>query len=200
LAFEVDVGGHAAVLVVGPAFGVVGLVNAVSKEGNLCLNIAPDPRGRLDDTTVSTLRAVGQWLDRNGASIRSCGRSGLEKPEWGRWTLSSDHRHLYAHLLEPSIGHISLKGLRGWVANPLVLSTGNPAILSAYWNPGVQTFDQLDDVFLNFKSPVHSTWPLPDPIDTVVRFDVIASQSERDRTVVRMQDEFRAALREVPFD
>lgn len=175
------------------------LVSAVSKGGNLCLNVAPDAGGRLPERTVATLRGIGDWLSVNGESIYGCGPAALPKPEWGRYTLSGDGRRLYAHLIEQPIGHVSLQGLRGLVERPHVLATGKPAVLCDYWNPGIQTFDAPDDVFLNFSTPPQCTWPLPDPIDTVVRLEVVADATRQQAIVDRMRGDFEESLRQVPI-
>ena len=176
------------------------LVNAVSKGGNLCLNVAPDAKGHLASETVAILQQVGKWMQSNGQSIYRCGPSALPKPDWGRFTLSNDGRHLYAHLLEQQIGHVSLAGLRGWLEQPLVLATGKPALLGDYWNPGVQTFDAPDDVFLNTAPPMQATWPLPDEIDTVIRFDVVRDPARRQQILQDMRDAFDRSMQRVPFD
>jgi alpha-L-fucosidase len=176
------------------------LVNCVSKGGNLCLNVAPDAKGHLTNQTVSTIKSVGAWLATNGASIYGCGPAGLPKPDWGRYTLSGDGKRLYAHLLEPQIGHISLQGLRGRVERPTVLATGKPAVLCDYWNPGVQTFDAPDDVFLNTALPPQATWPLPDAIDTVVAMDVVRDPERQSAIVRQMRQAFEDSLRRVPFE
>jgi alpha-L-fucosidase len=148
------------------------LVNCVSKGGNLMLNVGPDPRGQLPAEALSILEEVGQWLQLNEESIRGCGAADFPKPEWGRFTQNGDK--LYAHLLEPVIGHINLPGLRGRVKNGRVLSTGTEAGLCSYWNPGVQTFDAPEDIFFNFSKPPQATFPLLDARDTVVRFELVA--------------------------
>lgn len=142
------------------------LVNCVSKDGGLTLNASPDARGRMPAEAVRILREVGGWLDLNGASIFGAGEVDLPKPEWGRWTGRGNR--LYAHILEPVIGNITLQGLRGKVRDPRVLATGAEAVLCEFWNPGVQTFDAPDDIFLNFGKPTQCTFPLPDARDTVV--------------------------------
>ena len=45
------------------------LVDVVSKNGNLLLNIGPKPDGTIPDIMRDRLRAVGQWLDVNGEAI-----------------------------------------------------------------------------------------------------------------------------------
>lgn len=142
------------------------LVNCVSKHGNLLLNVSPDARGRLPAKSLDLLRDIGEWLDLNGDSIYGAGGAALPRPEWGRWTQKGDT--LYAHILEPVIGNISLEGLRGRVSNARLLSCNAEVILTDFWNPEVQTFDEPEDIFMNFARPTASTYPLSDPRDTVV--------------------------------
>jgi len=145
------------------------LVNCVSKGGNLTLNIAPDPRGHLDTETWRILSEIGDWLAKNGESIYGCGPAEFAKPEWGRFTQNG--KLLYAHVLEPVIGHINLPNLRSRIKNGRVLATGAEAKLCDYWNPGIQTFDEPGDIFFNFSEPAQNTWPLPDAYDTVISLE-----------------------------
>lgn len=182
-----------------PATLVRALVNCVSKDGNLCLNVAPDERGHIRAEAIPIVEAFADWHARHRESIEGCGAAPLEKPEWGRWTMSRDGRYLYAHILDQQIGHISLKGLRGRVRNPIVLGSGEPAFLSAYWNPGVQTFDAPDDIFLNFRPGMAGTYPLPDPLDTVVRFEIVHDPAEIEREKQRLRDTFARAISHTPI-
>ncbi|MCX7847887.1 MAG: alpha-L-fucosidase [bacterium] len=172
------------------------LVNCVSKGGNLLLNVAPGPWGELDGRTWATLREIGEWLGVNGESVYGCGPAALGKPEWGRWTQKGGY--LYAHIMEPVIGHISLEGLRGKVKSAYVLATRRPAILCDYWNPGIQTFDGPSDIFLNFGRPVQYTWALPDGRDTVVRLEY-TTEEECARLLEEYREEFARATARVPF-
>ncbi|MCC5843437.1 MAG: alpha-L-fucosidase [Verrucomicrobia bacterium] len=147
------------------------LVNCVSKHGNLLLNVSPDARGRIPARALEITRETGEWLELNGGSIYGAGGAPLPKPEWGRWTQKGDT--LYAHILEPVIGNISLEGLRSKVSNARLLSCNAEVILADFWNPGVQTFDDPEDIFMNFAKPTASTYPLPDSRDTVVAMECV---------------------------
>ena len=45
------------------------LIDVVSKNGNLLLNIGPRPDGTIPDEAAKTLLAIGSWLDTNGEAI-----------------------------------------------------------------------------------------------------------------------------------
>lgn len=62
------------------------LVECVSKNGNLLLNIGPDSKGNVPEESVEILEQIGKWMDKNRDSIYNCGGSELEKPEYGRIT------------------------------------------------------------------------------------------------------------------
>jgi hypothetical protein len=91
---------------VGLYFVVHTLMEAVSKNGNLLLNVGPDARGRIPEPSVRILEEVGRWMGRNGESILGAGAAELPKPEWGRFTRRGTT--LYAHWMYPRVGHIDL--------------------------------------------------------------------------------------------
>jgi len=45
------------------------LVDIVSKNGNLLLNIVQTPEGIVEDCNIKTLREIGTWMDQNGKAI-----------------------------------------------------------------------------------------------------------------------------------
>ena len=53
------------------------LVECVSKNGNLLLNVGPDAKGRIPCASAEILETVGHWLDDNGESIYGCGAAGM---------------------------------------------------------------------------------------------------------------------------
>ncbi|MBB6634120.1 alpha-L-fucosidase [Cohnella thailandensis] len=143
------------------------LVECVSKNGNLLLNVGPDARGEIPRESLNVLEEVGEWMRRNGDSIYGCGAADLPKPEWGRYTRKGDK--LYAHVLEESVGPINLAGLAGRIGQARLLADGSEAYVSRPWNATLYP----DDAFFNFARPEHYTYPLPDERDTVVEFTLI---------------------------
>lgn len=173
-----------------PSAVIRALVNCVSKDGNLLLNVSPDARGHVPGQAQSILRELGAWLKSNGAAIYGAGAADLPKPEWGRFTQKGDC--LFAHVLEPVIGHITLPDLRGRVADGRIVANNCDVILCDYWNPEVQTFDGPHDIFFNFAEPTAWTYPLPDARDTVVAFRL--TDETESRAIVARLDESKARL------
>ena len=144
-----------------PANVVRALVECVSKNGNLILNVGPDARGNIPAESVEILKQVGKWMRLNGASIYGCGAAGPEKPEWGRYTCKG--KHLYAHILERGIGPVSLEGLQGKVKSVRMLRDGSEINISRPWNAANDR-----DLYLNLPSA-----QLPDARDTVADIELL---------------------------
>jgi alpha-L-fucosidase len=89
------------------------LVDGVSKNGNLLLNIGPTGRGELDPRSPAILAEVGEWMRLHGRSIYGCGASDFVPPPDARYTQRADR--LYLHLFAWPYRHIHLPGLAGRV-------------------------------------------------------------------------------------
>jgi alpha-L-fucosidase len=89
------------------------LIDGVSKNGNLLLNVGPTARGELDPRGLGVLDAMGVWLRVHGRSIYECGASSFTAPPDCRYTQHGDR--LYLHLLAWPHGHVHLPGLAGRV-------------------------------------------------------------------------------------
>lgn len=136
------------------------LVECVSKNGNLLLNVGPDAKGQIPKESLEILAEVGEWMNSNGDSIYSCGIADMEKPEWGRYTQKG--KKLYAHILDRGIGPISLKGLNDKINKARLLSDGSEISLARPWN----THDYPNDCFISLKAQ------LPDERDTVIELEL----------------------------
>ena len=144
------------------------LVECVSKGGNLLLNVGPDARGRIPQPSLDTLAEVGRWLAANGESIYGAGPSELPKPEWGRYTQRTDgsgREVVYAHVLEGQIGPLALTAIdRGDIDGIRLVADGSELQVADGWisegSPGL--------TLVPFGPEGGFTYPLPDPVDTVV--------------------------------
>lgn len=75
------------------------LVNAISRDGNLLLNVGPDANGRIPDGTKAVLQWMGQWLEENGESVYGT-RGGIWQPVDGVYGSTHKDNVVYIHILD----------------------------------------------------------------------------------------------------
>ena len=135
------------------------LVECVSKNGNLLLNVGPDARGNIPKESLQILNELGEWMQKNKHSIYGCKNALLEKPANGYITRNG--KHLYYHILENSVGSIPLYGIvRSDVKAVRLLADGSELKIEDNWIVN----NYPDIVFVKVSD---TPW-LPDQIDTVV--------------------------------
>ena len=136
------------------------LVECVSKNGNMILNIGPDGDGNVPEEAIAILKDIGRWMKINGESVYGCGYSGISKPENGRITAKKNT--YYYHIFEPDVGAIPLYGIQKEQIDEIRLLYNDKIIdVSETWI----TKNYPDVVFADLgPSPV-----LPDPVDTVIK-------------------------------
>ncbi len=145
------------------------LVDCVSKDGNLILNVGPNAKGEIPEESAEILEEVGRWMKKNGRSIYGCGYAGIPKPEWGRFTRNGNR--LYAHVMEEQAGAICLPGMAGMVEKMRRVSDNTVVPESFFWN--LKEYSENAFFALHFSSVsgnpgMISSYPLPDETDTVV--------------------------------
>jgi alpha-L-fucosidase len=140
------------------------LVECVSKNGNMLLNVGPDARGEIPAECQQILAEVGEWMRHNGDSVYGCGGAAWPKPEWGRYTQRG--QTLYAHIYERGIGPSNFRGLEGKLKRARLLADGSELKLGHPWMAG----DYSQDAFIEFP-----TSRLPDAVDTVVELELASS-------------------------
>ena len=88
------------------------LVDIVSKNGNLLLNIGPRPDGTISELQVERLRALGKWLARNGEAIyetRPWVRPGTKTADGVDVRFTQRGKSVYAILLDkPKSSQVAL--------------------------------------------------------------------------------------------
>lgn len=137
------------------------LVECVSKNGNLLLNVGPNAKGIIPEESVEILKKVGKWMSKNGDSIYGCGRAYLPKPEWGRYTKKG--KKLYAHILDIPMGPIPFEGLNGKIKKARLLSDGSELKVETPWN----AVDFSDYAFISLRSA-----QISDEMDTVIELEL----------------------------
>lgn len=74
------------------------LVKSAGRDANLLLNVGPMPNGKIQPEHRASLKAMGEWMDRNGETIYGT-RKGIIAPEdWGVSTQKG--KKLYIHILD----------------------------------------------------------------------------------------------------
>jgi len=138
------------------------LIDTVSKGGNLLLNVGPNAKGEIPDESLNVLSEVGQWLAKNGDGIYGCGRCGLSKPEWGRYTQKG--KTIYAHVYDMPMGPLNFRGLNGKIRMVRLVADGSELKTYRPWNAK----EYSDDVFISFSGA-----RLPDDWDTIIALELL---------------------------
>jgi alpha-L-fucosidase len=89
------------------------LIDGVSKDGNLLLNVGPTGRGEFDPRATAALHGIGEWLRLHDRSIYGAGASSFTPPPDARYTQRGDR--LYLHLFAWPLEDVNLPGLAGKV-------------------------------------------------------------------------------------
>ncbi len=98
------------------------LAEAVSKGGNVLMNIGPRGDGVIDDPDQKILRGIGAWMQKNSASIYGCDRTPLPVQNWGASTRKGGT--LYLHVFHwPRDGKLLIAGLQSEINSARVLTT-----------------------------------------------------------------------------
>ncbi len=87
------------------------LIDSVSKDGNLLLNVGPTGRGEFDPRALRTLSGIGEWMRLNSRSIYGCGPAEFTPPPDCRYTQRGNR--LYLHVFAWPMRHLHLPGLAG---------------------------------------------------------------------------------------
>lgn len=74
------------------------LVGAAGRGANLLLNIGPQPDGRLPETALQRLDAMGKWLAENGQTVYGTTAGPVAPRSWGVTTRRGDR--VYVHVME----------------------------------------------------------------------------------------------------
>ncbi|MFH6991717.1 alpha-L-fucosidase [Flavobacterium sp. FlaQc-48] len=114
------------------------LVNAVSKNGNYLLNIAPNGDGEITEPYIKRLQEMGGWLKVNGEAIYGCGGTafGTEFGEYTQvdgktkfvstpapWRCTTKKGSVYIHILNwPKDGQLKLPALKSKIKNAVFLA------------------------------------------------------------------------------
>jgi alpha-L-fucosidase len=108
------------------------LIDTVSKDGNLLLNVGPTGRGEFDERALTCLSGMGEWMRRHDRSIYGCGSApkGVKTPRDCRLTYNAKTRRLYVHFMNWPIGAVQLPGLAGRIKYAQLLNDASEVFCS----------------------------------------------------------------------
>lgn len=125
------------------------LVQCVTGDGNLMLNVGPMPSGEVAPEEIEVLKVVGEWMGKYGKSIYKTRGGPLRNAAWGGTTHRDDT--VYVHVLS-------------WPGETLFLRPIEEKILSATaLTGGKVTFEQTEKC-ISLTLPEKNR----DPFDTVI--------------------------------
>lgn len=129
------------------------LAKTAGRDGNLLVNVGPDPNGRVDPPQAARLREIGAWLGKYGESIYGTRGGPFLPGDYGACT----HRDntIYVHVLD-------------WPGDKLVL----PALATKITRATVLTGG--DATFTQTTQATELSVPAPfrDNMDTIVKLEV----------------------------
>lgn len=94
--------------VIAPRQLIALLVDIVSKNGNLLLNVGPKAEGTISDIQLDRLHKLGTWLEVNGEALfasRPWVRASATTPDGGDMRFTCNQGDLYAVFLNPVTGN-----------------------------------------------------------------------------------------------
>lgn len=106
-----------------PALLVQMLVDSVSMDGNMLLNIGPDGRGAITPRDRETLAAIGEWMELHRDAVVGAGHADFVPPREGVYTRRGNR--LYLHLFNWPLGFVHCPGLADKVTYARFLHDGS---------------------------------------------------------------------------
>ncbi|KUM35931.1 alpha-L-fucosidase [Arthrobacter sp. EpRS71] len=116
------------------------LVDGVSNNGNLLLNIGPTGRGSIDPRALSSLKGIGEWMKLHSRSIYGAGPAQFIAPPDARYTQRGNR--LYVHLFAWPFEYIHLPGLAGKVEYAQLLNDASEVFLQEV-DPDQEAFNTI---------------------------------------------------------
>jgi alpha-L-fucosidase len=135
------------------------LVNCVTGDGNLLLNVGPLPSGEIDPRQAAVLKQIGAWLRQFGESIYATRGGPFRNGAWGGSTYKD--RSIYLHVLSWTGDRLRLPPLKGKVLRAAALTGGTVSL--------EQTAEGLNVILPGDQ---------PAKLDTVIRLDLDAAPEQ----------------------
>jgi alpha-L-fucosidase len=130
------------------------LVQVVTGDGNLLLNVGPTPEGEIEPRQVRRLAQVGRWLETYGQSIYGTRGGPFPTQPWGGFTWRENR--LYAHVIDWPEDTITIPSLpqriqrvRSLTSNEVILEKPNGELFIRVPDTDRQTYDTVIEIELD---------------------------------------------------
>ncbi|MFA7230442.1 MAG: alpha-L-fucosidase [Victivallaceae bacterium] len=124
-----------------PETVITALLNCISKNGNLLLNVGPDENGFIPDGSVKIMRALGEWFKRHEHAVRGAIMSKFTPPQGYFYTQKGDDIFLY--LTFPPMGDIILPQLADKLLKAERMSDGGVVDIVTHWGFELLRHDEV---------------------------------------------------------
>ncbi|HOC03108.1 MAG TPA: alpha-L-fucosidase [Candidatus Ratteibacteria bacterium] len=113
------------------------LIDIVSKNGNLLLNVGPTARGEFDFRVMERMKDIGDWMKKHSRSIYGCKKApdGFESPENCRITFNPETNRLYIHIFAWPFRFLRFQGFEDRVEYAQLLNDGSEIPVIKINNP-----------------------------------------------------------------
>src|SRR5690348_4683019 len=101
------------------------LISCCRDTGNYLLNIGPKPDGSIPEESVRIMREVGQWMERNGETVRQSETCQVRRHNYASFTRKGNTLYMHVHFW-PSDGALAFSGLREKVTSARFHASGQP--------------------------------------------------------------------------
>ncbi len=106
------------------------LAKVAGRDGNLLMNVGPDPNGRVDQAQAERLQEIGAWLGKYGESIYATRGGPFLPGEWGAATFRGNT--VYLHVLKWPGERLVLPALPAKVLRATALTGGEALFHQTY--------------------------------------------------------------------
>lgn len=131
------------------------MVNAAGRNANFLLNVGPKPDGNIQQQFVDTLKAMGDWMNKNGETIYGTRGNVADPQDWG--VITAKNKVLYLHLLkQPATPYIFIPSLKSKIIS-----------CSLFSNKSKVKFKQQPEGVFIFSEGLSL-----DPIDTIFELQI----------------------------
>lgn len=140
------------------------LANVVGRDGNLLLNVGPDPDGRIDPTQAARLREIGAWLGKYGQSIYATRGGPFLPGDYGVSTYRD--KTIYVHVLKWQQDKILLPAIPARIVRASALTGGEARFVQSERGielsvPAAARNDMDTIIALQLDSPADAIQPVP---------------------------------------